>query len=211
MPHIDPFEEYVGEYESWFDRHLWMYQSELAAIKAQLPEKGEGIEIGVGTGRFAGPLGIRIGVDPSEKMRALAEKRGIRVMDASAEALPFPDGFFDHALMVTTICFLEDVPVALAEAFRILRTAGVLVIGFVDKESALGREYQARKATSKFYRSAYFYSVHEIVRMAEGVGFRCFNCVQTLFGDIREMDRIDPVKEGFGLGSFVVIKMEKPA
>ena len=209
MPDTDPFETYAGDYEAWFERNPWAYQSELSAIRSQLPTNGLGVEIGVGSGRFAGPLGIKVGVDPSASMRTLAEKRGINVIDAKAEKLPFKDASFDHALMVTTVCFLDDVPAAFREVIRILKPDGILVIGFIDKDSVLGRQYQEKKDKSRFYRLAKFYSPGEVTSMAQEAGFKRFQYVQTLFWNIRQMDRVDPLKEGFGHGSFVVIKAEK--
>jgi len=43
-----------------------------------LPEGGTGIEIGVGTGRFASQLGIKLGLEPSKSMASLARQRGMR-------------------------------------------------------------------------------------------------------------------------------------
>ena len=209
MLNPDPFEKYAGEYEAWFDKNHWAYESELEAVRSQLPERGEGIEIGVGSGRFAGPLGIRIGVDPSIAMRALAEKRGIKMFNAKAEELPFNDASFDYALMVVTICFLDNVVAALQETYRILKADGVLVVGFVDKDSFLGKQYQEKKSRSKFYQSARFYSVKEVIHMTQEVGFSQLNIVQTLFGDIQKMDTADLFKEGYGQGAFVVLKVRK--
>ena len=42
-------------------------------------------------------------------MRKLARKRGLHVYDAVAERLPFESEQFDFVLMVTTICFLDDI------------------------------------------------------------------------------------------------------
>jgi SAM-dependent methyltransferase len=50
-----------------------------------------GVEIGVGTGLFAVPLGILIGVEPSPRMAELARYRGIEVLENVAEELPFAD------------------------------------------------------------------------------------------------------------------------
>jgi ubiquinone/menaquinone biosynthesis C-methylase UbiE len=120
MAKIKPFEEYTVRYEDWFERNKFGYRSELQAVRIQLPEKGEGAEIGVGTGRFAAPLGIKHGVEPSAKMREIAKQRGIDVMDGTAEKLPFDDSRFDYLLMVTTICFLDDVLGSLKEAYRVI-------------------------------------------------------------------------------------------
>jgi hypothetical protein len=63
--HDNAFDKYAAEYDEWFDVHPWVYQSEVQALKTVLPQRGRGIEIGAGTGRFSVPLGISIGVEPS--------------------------------------------------------------------------------------------------------------------------------------------------
>ena len=89
MPKIKPFEEHVDRYEEWFVRNRFAYKSKLQAIRVMLPEGGTGIEIGVGTGRFAAPLGIKLGIEPSKAMRQIAQrKRAIEVICGVAEALP---------------------------------------------------------------------------------------------------------------------------
>ena len=109
MPKIGPFEKHADRYEQWFERNRYAYQSELQAVKSLLPPRGIGIEIGVGSGRFAAPLGIQIGRERSTATAMVARQRGIQVVQAVAEALPFMDGTFDYALMVTTLCFRDDV------------------------------------------------------------------------------------------------------
>ena len=117
MAKIFPFEKYAKQYEEWFVENRWVYESELRAVKTMIPTGGHGVEIGVGTGRFAEPLGIEIGVEPSKRMREIAQKRGIRVLDAVAEELPFDDFQFDFALMVTTVCFVDDISKATTSTF----------------------------------------------------------------------------------------------
>jgi hypothetical protein len=53
---VEPFEHYLGKYEDWFERHRFAYEAELHALRLLLPKRGTGLEIGVGTGRFAVPL-----------------------------------------------------------------------------------------------------------------------------------------------------------
>ena len=55
MAKNEPFDEYVSQYEDWFERNKFAFESELQAIKGQLPKSNNGIEIGVGSGRFAVP------------------------------------------------------------------------------------------------------------------------------------------------------------
>ena len=137
---VEPFEQYADEYDAWFERNPAAYRTELRAIKAALPASGSGLEIGVGTGRFAAPLGVRAGIDPSPAMAAIARTRGIEVTIGRAELLPFAAEEFDYALMVTTICFVDDLGAAFREAARVLKPGGRLIVGFIDRESPLGRQ-----------------------------------------------------------------------
>ncbi len=83
------FDKYAIEYDRWFDQNHFAYQSELAAIHRFIPDKGLGVEIGTGTGRFSTPFSITVGVEPSDTMAAIASSRGITVHRARAEELPF--------------------------------------------------------------------------------------------------------------------------
>jgi len=209
MAKTEPFEKYTSQYEDWFERNRFVYESEIRAIREQLPERGQGIEIGVGSGRFAVPLGIRLGLEPSGRMRDLAQNRGIETVAGVAERLPFRDTQFDFALMVTTICFLDDVETAFKEAYRVLRPAGHLIIGFVDKDSAVGRSYQQNKNESVFYGEAIFYSVDEVNSQLKETGFRNLSFTQTVFHKLAETRETEPTREGYGEGSFVVVKAAK--
>jgi len=206
---IQPFEEYTDQYEDWFEKNYWVYQSELQAVREQLPKQGNGIEIGVGSGRFAGPLGIPLGVEPSPKMRDLAKARGIEVIDAKGEDLPFNDSQFDFVLMVTTICFFDDIEKAFRETYRILKPNGHLIVGFINKNSPVGRIYQKHKDESEFYKIATFYSVDEVVSYLKDFGFGNFVFNQTVFKDLKEIKDIEPIRSGYDDGSFVVINVRK--
>lgn len=202
----NPFEPSVDRYEQWFEMNRLAYAAELRAVASLLPRDGVGIEIGVGTGRFAVPLGIRLGVEPSQAMGSIARQRGIEVIQAVAESLPFADARFDFVLMVATLCFLDDPPLALREAYRVLKDGGSLIVAFIDRESRLGRQYQDRKAESVFYRDARFYSVDEVVELMESTGFEDRSCVQTLFQGRAQIRTPEPVCPGHGQGSFVVLR-----
>ena len=209
MARNEPFEEHPLQYDDWFERNKFAYESELQAIRSQLPERGEGMEIGVGSGRFAAPLGIKIGVEPSSKMREMARNRGIEVIDGIAEALPFDDYQFDFVLLVTTICFLDDVEVALKEAHRVIKRNGSLIVGFIDKNSPIGKLYLKYKNESVFYKIARFYSVDEVFYYLKKAGFNNFCFTQTIFHNLTEIRDIEPVKKGYGEASFVVIRAIK--
>lgn len=205
---VKVFEENVERYEEWFDRHWYAYVNELNAVKLLLP-KGRCVEVGVGTGRFAAPLGVEIGVDPSKNMVKIAKKRCVEVVLSIAESLPFRTNSIDCILMVTTICFVSDPEKALDEAYRVLKPGGAIVIGFIDRESPIGREYERRKEESVFYKVATFFSTKELIDLLRRTGFTIDLVLQTLFRKLEEIDSIEPVKEGWGEGSFVVVKAIK--
>ena len=209
MPKIAPFEKHVKQYEEWFAKNRWVYEAELRAVKNMIPTVGQGVEIGIGTGRFAEPLGIKMGVEPSKRMREIAQKRGIRVLDGVAEELPFNDSQFDFVLMVTTVCFVDDISKALMEAHRILSPGGFLIIGFVDRSSMLGQTYLSRQSENVFYKDATFFSVGELVDMMNQTGFVDLTFNQTIFKTLSDTTRDEPVKMGYGEGSFVVIRGRK--
>lgn len=210
MGRVKSFEKNVDRYEAWFDRNQAAYQSELEALRTLLPKNGKGLEVGVGTGRFAAPLGVRVGVDPSPAMAKVAMERGIEVRFGVGENLPCKDSSFDFILLVTTICFLDDVSAALREAYRVLTAGGYILVGFINRESTLGKVYEKRKQESEFYRDATFLSVNEVVHHLKQAGFCDFVFRQTIFQNPTEMKQPDPVRSGYSDGSFVVARAKKP-
>ncbi|MCD6468956.1 MAG: class I SAM-dependent methyltransferase [Thermoplasmata archaeon] len=207
MPRIEPFERYSREYDEWFVRNREVYQAEVNVIKPLILPKEFGLEVGVGTGRFAVPLNVNIGVDPSKKMVDVAKERGLEVLLAVAEKLPFKNNVFDFVLMVTTICFVDDLFESLREAYRVLKTKGFIVVGFVDRESRLGKQYMSKKEKSRFYSSAIFYSTDDVIVFLKKSGFKVDVIKQTVFFSEEKM--VGNVKDGYGEGSFVVIKASK--
>ena len=202
-----PFDTRAAEYDRWFDEHRAVYASELEAVRSLLPEHSRSIEVGVGTGRFAQPLGIPLGVEPSAAMREIARSRGIEVVDAVAEDLPFGDASFDLLLIVTTICFVDDVDRTLKEAHRVLTDGGHILVGLLDRDTELGRKYEARKSDSEFYSLARFRSSAEVLAALERAGFGELTSAQAVFDSATEPEGSPPrVESGHGSGLFVVVR-----
>jgi ubiquinone/menaquinone biosynthesis C-methylase UbiE len=142
-------------------------------------------------------------------MRAIAQKRGIQVLDGVAEEVPFDDLQFDFVLMVTTVCFVDDLRKAFLEAHRVLSYDGCLIIGFIDRNSRVGQVYLKRKEKNVFYKDATFFSTDELVEILTQVGFTDLTFKQTIFGNLAETTSDEPVTSGYGKGSFVVIRGKK--
>jgi len=204
MAKTEPFDTYSDAYDDWFERHATEYALEVEAIRDLLPA-GQGLEVGVGTGKFARPLGIQHGLDPSEAMIRKARKVGVEVVEGVAEELPYRDSSFDYALMVTTICFVDDLKKSFEEACRVLKPGGSLVIGFIDKESTLGQQYLLKRDKSRFYAVAEFYSTREVLELLRKTGFGKLQIRQTLLANEGGKN----ILEGYGQGSFVAIKAVK--
>jgi len=211
MPQTKIFDQNVEAYEQWYEDYSQVFESELLAIKEQfqkLPENLHGIEVGLGTGRFSVPLGIKEGIEPAKEMAALAVKRGISVVDGYAEQLPFGDLKFDFVLFVT-VCHLDNVKYAIAEAYRVLKPKGAILIGFLDKDRSVAKQYLEKRHRSTFFANANFFTVSRIQTLLKDAGFKNLEYTQTLFGDLDEIKEIQMPKEGFGEGSFIVVKATK--
>ena len=94
------------------------------------------VDIATGTGLLAreavtltGKTGMVIGVDVSEAMLAIAQRNlGIPLIQASAEALPLSSGIADFVTMSYALRHVADLEQAFAEAKRILRPGGTILL-----------------------------------------------------------------------------------
>jgi len=197
------FNKYYKKYDSWYDKNKFAYLSEIEALKKSVPKESKGLEIGVGTGRFASRLGIKYGVDPAYNMLKVSKKRRIDVRHAQGERLPFESSSFDYVAVIITLCFVKDPIKVLIEAKRVLKKNGKIIIAIVDRSSFLGRFYQKKK--SLFYKKARFFSTREVTDLLKMSGFGRVSYYQTLYKLPDKMQSVDKPRKGFGKGGFVVI------
>ena len=112
-----------------------------------------------------------MGLDLSAAMLAQAQTLdGIPLARGDAYRLPFADGAFDLAALVTTLEFLERPREALAEALRVARRG--VVLGVLNRWSLLGLQ---RRLVGLFrptvYDAARFYGVGELKRLLRSVAW----------------------------------------
>lgn len=205
MARTEAFEKYSGEYEAWFETYPELYEAEIKTIQKLLLPFENGVEIGIGSGRFALPLGIKKGIEPSKKMAQIARSKALEVIEGCAEKLPLEDERYDFVLMITTICFVDDALQSLQEIYRILKPGGFVIIGFVEKDSELGKRYEKNRKESRFYKEATFYSAEEVISLLEKAGFGGITSCQTLFGKTLD-DVKTEIREGSGEGAFIAIR-----
>ncbi len=199
------FDAYTDEYEEWFERNRFVYLSELELLRAIIPGHERGLEVGIGTGRFAAPLAVGFGIDPSKNMLKLARNPGSKVVIARGEQIPFKDGVFDYALIMVTICFVDEPNRVVEESRRIIVNGGRIIIGIIDRDSWLGKLYLAKKDKNKFYRDARFFSVGEIIELLRSNDFKDISVYQTIFDPPETIKSVQHYREGSGEGGFAVI------
>jgi SAM-dependent methyltransferase len=130
-----------------FDHADWNYEGRLGWLQRKrfdlvLSLMGEAryprlLEVGYGSGVLMPELRTRCdalyGVDPHPKAReveAILSRHGIEatLRSATAAALPFDDAFFDCAVSVSALEYVEAIDRASAELARVLKPAGVLIV-----------------------------------------------------------------------------------
>jgi len=170
------------------------------------------LEIGVGTGRFAGALRVDVGIDPASGVLQYAKRRGIRTLRALGHALPFKSGQFGVVFVIVTLCFADDAEGLLREAARVTRPEGGIVLGIVPAESPWGKAYAARgKAGHPFYSEATFFTLEEVKDLARAVGLQFERSVSTLFGSPDEgMFEIERPRQGEARGAGFVAMLFRP-
>ena len=99
--------------------------------------RGKVLELAVGTGRNLPfyPRGVLLtGIELSPKMLAIAHRRASEIgieadlSEGDAQNVPFPDASFDTVVATLALCTIPDDRRAVAEAARVLRPGGRLLL-----------------------------------------------------------------------------------
>jgi arsenite methyltransferase len=145
------FDEAVAQRLEAVYRTPEMVEQRRFTIQALSPRPGDRIlDIGTGPGLLAlelaehlAPDGHVTGIDVSPDMLAVAEQHRRRsahtdlmtFRDGDATALPFADASFDAVTSTQVFEYVDDVDRALAEAHRVLRAGGRLLVLDTDWDS----------------------------------------------------------------------------
>ena len=176
---------YVFDFNDALDYERWLQDERVrttAGLESQLmvhmlkPLRGESLlDIGCGTGASLRPfveLGLETtGLDASPYMLDIALKKLKNRVDlyrGVAEDLPFEDNSFNHAVMVTTLEFVDDPRKALEEACRVAKDR--LFLGVLNRYAFKGLERRLKGIFSRtIYNQAKFFSVWELKQMVQSI------------------------------------------
>jgi SAM-dependent methyltransferase len=104
------------------------------------------LDVGCGEGRFCRLLRqqqVKVtGLDPTPGLLNVAKQRDPRgaYLQASAEAVPFPDSTFDLVIAYLTLIDIPDFRSAIAEMARVLTPGGTLLIANLNSFNTAGCE-----------------------------------------------------------------------
>lgn len=180
-----------------FARHVAGAEARGGAIAELLPRGGRTLELGCGSGGLlaaAARLGMAIeGVDIASRWLVIAERRledaGLSVPLTAADAcdLPHPDASFDTVVADSLLEHLDEPRRAIAEAARVLRPGGLLVLWSPNRYTLLtdphvhlwGLGFLPRKAALRYaalrrpgMHAVSPLSAREASRLVESSGFR---------------------------------------
>ncbi|MGN7471552.1 class I SAM-dependent methyltransferase [Brevibacillus sp. SAFN-007a] len=173
------FDQEASTYDNWCNTPLGSFvdkvEKEWIAKSAQ-PQVGEkAVDLGCGTGIFTiwlAKQGLDVtGIDLSSEMLAKAQEKAqredlaIHWIQADMNRLPFDRETFDLVIGNIVLEFVENPEKVVAEALRVLKKDGRLVIGLINKESYWGRTYsqKGKDNPDSVFAHAHFYSEQTIV------------------------------------------------
>jgi ubiquinone/menaquinone biosynthesis C-methylase UbiE len=157
--------------------------------------RGETLEVGIGSGLnvpyYSAEVTRAVGVDLSREMLRNARERAsqlgvpFELVQADAEALPFPDTSFDTVAISLALCTIPDPGKALLELARVCRPNGRIVM--LEHVRATSRPLAAvQRALSPLNERAIGCHLdRETFDLARSLGFSIDESWSRLFGSVR--------------------------
>jgi SAM-dependent methyltransferase len=139
---------------------FWAYRESFTAFVGK--GTGAALDVGCGEGRVSRelkPCGYQVtAVDPVEAMidAAREAESADEYAVASAASLPFADGSFDLVVAYNMLMDVDDVPAAVREMRRVLRSNGRLVISIVHPFADHGRFLSSETDSPFVVKGTYF-------------------------------------------------------
>ena len=167
---------------------------------------GETLEIGIGQGRTLPfyPRNIRLtGIDLSGVAVDLAERRArelgldVTLRRCDAAALPYPDEHFDTVVFCYALCTIPDDRAAVAEAVRVLRPGGsLLLIEHVRSPNRIVRAIERLIEPIELRRMC-DHLLREPLDLVLGEGLEVETLERSWFGIVERLVALKPDSEEF--------------
>ncbi|MDE7152903.1 MAG: class I SAM-dependent methyltransferase [Muribaculaceae bacterium] len=229
------FDEYASKYDAWFLNNRNTLYSEVNLVESVLRDAGRVLSVGCGSGLFEKILrderGIVVadGIEPSAGMAEIARKRGMNVVEATAEDADFGTGDYDTILFNGTPSYISDLQGVVKKAYDALPAGGRIVLIDVPKESSYGIMYNLALALGtwnhpllegvapadpypiEFVKVANWRTTAEKVKALLDAGFTDLTFAQTLTTHPLYSDNVEeqPI-EGCDKGDYVAVTGYKP-
>jgi SAM-dependent methyltransferase len=132
--------------------------------------RGRVLELGIGTGASLPHLGPGVeelvAVEPASELAAIARERvgrwaaergakGTVIEGSATRPLPLEDGSFDGVLILFVLCSIEKVDATLAQAHRLLKPGGALLLAEHVAADADPVPHPARERAQRLIRPAW--------------------------------------------------------
>lgn len=227
------FDGYAAAYDAWFMHNEHLFTSELRLFKKVLGDiSGKKLlSVGCGSGLFESYIDCSNveGIEPSEDMGKIAEKRGVNVIKYGLiEDVDLPEEAYDIIYFNGSSSYMEDLTPVYEKSLRALKKGGRLILLDVPKESAFGFMYLLGKSLNTYDHeylkdampelpyplalaaSGVWHTTEEKIDVLKALGVTEFSYYQTLIRNpLYTNEEPEEVSEGYKSGGYVAIIAEK--
>ncbi len=227
------FDGYASKYDEWFMVNDNLFTSELRLFKKVLGDiTGKKLlSVGCGSGLFESYIDSSNieGIEPSEDMGKIAEKRGINIIKYGLiEDVDLPDNTYDIIYFNGSSSYMENLTPVYEKALKALKPDGKLILLDVPKESAFGFMYLLGKSLNTYDHeylegampalpyplalaaSGVWHSTEEKIEVLKNLGIEKFDFYQTLVKNpMYTNEEPEEVVEGYKSGGYVAIITQK--
>ena len=227
------FDGYASKYDEWFMVNEHLFTSELRLFKKVLGDiSGKKLlSVGCGSGLFESYIDSSNieGIEPSEDMGKIAEKRGINIIKYGLiEDVDLPDNQYDIIYFNGSSSYMENLTPVYGKCKQALKEGGKLILLDVPKESAFGFMYLLGKSLNTYEHeyldgampalpyplplasSGVWHTTEEKINVLKDLGFKDFSFYQTLVKNpMYTNEEPEEVIEGYKSGGYVAIIANK--
>ena len=227
------FDGYAEKYDEWFMENENLFTSELRLFKKVLGdiEGKKLLSVGCGSGLFESYIDTSNieGIEPSEDMGRIAEKRGVNVISFGLiEEVELPEDHYDIIYFNGSSSYIENLTSAYEKCLPALKPGGKLILLDVPKESAFGLMYLLGKSLNTYDHeyldgtmpklpyplalacSGSWHTTKEKISVLKALGVQKFEFYQTLVKNpFYTNEEPEDVIEGYKSGGYVAIIAEK--